>query len=314
VDWKIQDYGLFIQKYPNILGTDVAGTIAAVGPGVTNFKQGQRVIGWAFSLGTGEPRDGALQLYSIIKARNASPIPDSMSFERAVVLPLAVSTAAAGLYLKDHLGLAYPGKETKKLAKTILVWGGSSSVGATVIQLARASGLTVYATASTRNNGLVKELGAEKAFDYTQKGVVDEIVQAVKESGGEFVGVYDAISLKDSFTTSGEILHKLGGGHVVGTLPPNVEFPEGVKCTGGTSARMCCWASCADMRPVFATKISGDAVGDAVWGKYLPEALESGQLKAKPDPIVIKGGLDKMQEAFDRQKQGVSAGKIVVVP
>jgi len=233
VDWKIQDHGVFIQKYPIVLGTDVAGSIAAVGQGVTNFKQGQRVMGWAFSLATGEPRDGALQLYSIIKARNASPIPDSMSFERAVVLPLAVSTAAAGLYLQDHLGLPYPGKETKKSNKTILVWGGSASVGATVIQLARASGLTVYATASARNHALVKELGAEKAFDYTQKGVVDEIVQAVKEGGGEFVGIYDAIALKDSFTTSGEILKKLGGGHVVGTLPPNVEFPEGVKCSGG---------------------------------------------------------------------------------
>lgn len=53
-------------------------------------------------------------------------------------------------------------------------------------------------------------------------------------------------------------------------------------------------------------------VGEAVWQKYVPGALESGQLQAKPDPIVIKGGLANMQKALDRQKKGVSAAKVVV--
>lgn len=44
VDWKIQDYGLFIQKWPTVLGTDVAGEVVEVGEGVSNFKKGDRVI------------------------------------------------------------------------------------------------------------------------------------------------------------------------------------------------------------------------------------------------------------------------------
>ena len=53
-------------------------------------------------------------------------------------------------------------------------------------------------------------------------------------------------------------------------------------------------------------------VGDAVWRKYVPEALANGQLLAKPDPLIIKGGLSYIQEAADTLKKGVSAAKVVV--
>lgn len=53
-------------------------------------------------------------------------------------------------------------------------------------------------------------------------------------------------------------------------------------------------------------------MANAVWRDFVPKALQSGQLRAKPDPIVIEGGLEKMQESMNRQKQGVSAAKIVV--
>jgi hypothetical protein len=54
-------------------------------------------------------------------------------------------------------------------------------------------------------------------------------------------------------------------------------------------------------------------VGDAVWVQYVPEALASGKLLAKPDPIIIiKGGLSHIQEAADTLKEGVSAAKVVV--
>ena len=53
-------------------------------------------------------------------------------------------------------------------------------------------------------------------------------------------------------------------------------------------------------------------VGDAVWRKYVPEALSTGQLLAKPDPLLIKGGLHHIQEGLDTLKRGVSAAKVVV--
>jgi len=189
---------------------------------------------WALVLETGKPRDGAFQLYSIAKAGFVAPILESVSFEQAAVLPLSISTAAAALYPKSCLAVPYPAKYPRPLNKTILIWGGSSSVGATAIQLARASGLTVFATVSSRNHSFVESLGATKAFDYTQSGVADEIGAALK--GSDFVGIFDAISTKESYTIGGELLSKLGGGTVVGTnAPMGFTLPDNVKNSSGTT-------------------------------------------------------------------------------
>ena len=53
-------------------------------------------------------------------------------------------------------------------------------------------------------------------------------------------------------------------------------------------------------------------VGDAVWGKYIPEALAVGKFQAKPDPVLVEGGLEKVQEGIDLLRKGVSAAKIVI--
>jgi len=89
-------------------------------------------------LATNDPKHGGSQLYTVCKDIVVSPTPDSLSFEQAVVLPLAVSTAATGLFKKDRLALPYPTNASKPTGKTVLVWGGSSSVGSSAIQLAAA--------------------------------------------------------------------------------------------------------------------------------------------------------------------------------
>jgi hypothetical protein len=53
-------------------------------------------------------------------------------------------------------------------------------------------------------------------------------------------------------------------------------------------------------------------VGDAVWRKYIPAALAAGKFQTKPEPLIIKGGLEKVQEGIDLLKDGVSAKKIVI--
>jgi NADPH:quinone reductase-like Zn-dependent oxidoreductase len=113
-------------------------------------------------------------------------------------LPLALSTAAAGLYLPEYLGLPLPSTAPKSTGKTVLIWGGSSSVGATAIQLAIASGLEVVATASSPNHAFVKFLGASFVFDYKSISAVEQIVARLQHS--ELVGVYDAIGEEKSFT------------------------------------------------------------------------------------------------------------------
>jgi NADPH:quinone reductase-like Zn-dependent oxidoreductase len=166
------------------------------------------------------------QLYSVAQELALSPIPSSIPFENAVVLPLAVSTAAAGLYQKEALALSYPSTEPKQSGKSILVWGGSSSVGSTVIQLAVASGLEVVSTSSKKNFGYVKALGAKHVLDHTEDAVVDDLVSLLQ--GSSFVGAYDAISSAETLKASEEIVHRLGGGKLVRVLPQASEttYPD----------------------------------------------------------------------------------------
>lgn len=132
---------------------------------------------------------GSFQNYSIALAQATTPLPDNIAFESAAVIPLALSTAAAGLYQSDGLKLTLPTSNPKSTGKTLLVWGGSSSVGATVIQLARASGLEIVATASERNFDLVKKLGANEVFDYSTPGIVGDLVTVLKKK--QVAGAYD---------------------------------------------------------------------------------------------------------------------------
>jgi NADPH:quinone reductase-like Zn-dependent oxidoreductase len=161
-----------------------------------------------------------------------APIPDSLPYEQAVVLPLAISTAAAGLYQKGYLELPYPTTDTKSSGKTILIWGGSSSVGSATIQLAIASGLEVVSTSSKKNFEFVKSLGAKRVYDHSDSTAVKGIVAALKET--DFVGAYDAISLPESIKPTIEIVHQLGGGKVATVLPYTGDLPSNVTTHQGT--------------------------------------------------------------------------------
>ncbi len=181
---------------------------------------------------TGEPKYGGFQLYTVAYEITVSPIPDSISYEDAVVLPLAISTAAAGLYQKGFLALPYPTINPKPTEKTILIWGGSSSVGSTTIQLAVGSGLEVVSTASKKNLDYLKSLGAKHVFDHSSATAVEDIVAVLK--GTDFVGAYDAISLPETLKPTAEIVHQLGGGKIVTVLgAPTIVLPSDVTAVGG---------------------------------------------------------------------------------
>ncbi|OCK79131.1 GroES-like protein [Lepidopterella palustris CBS 459.81] len=296
VDWKIQEWGIFVQKYPNVLGEDIAGEIVEVGSGVSHLKKGDRAIAHCIGLMTNDPKNGAFQLYTVCDALTVSPIPSTLSFERGAVLPLAISTAAVGLFAKDRLALPFPTTgASKPTGKSVLIWGGSSSVGATAIQLAVAAGVEVVTIASKHNLDFVKSVGANHAFDYRSSSVVDDIVAAVK--GTDFAGVYDAIGSADAIKLWSQVIQKVGAGTFACTMPEPEGIPEGIKGGGITALTI---------------NNKDKDIGQAIWGKFIPEALANGSFQAKPDPQVITGGLSKIQEACDVLKKGISAGKVVV--
>lgn len=93
-------------------------------------------------------------------------LPYAIPTSKGVVLPLGISTAAAGLFQKGYLGLPFPKEDFEDLGRTVLIWGGSSSVGSCAIQLAIAAGADVITTAGPKNFEYVKRLGARQCFDY----------------------------------------------------------------------------------------------------------------------------------------------------
>lgn len=128
----MQDAPYFQLKYPTILGTDVSGTIVQLGSNVTRFKIGQRVIGHCDHVVTGNPSHAGFQRFSTCREILVAKIPDTLPLANAAVLPLSISTAATGLF--KLLALPFPELDPKPTGKTILIWGGSSSVGASAIQ------------------------------------------------------------------------------------------------------------------------------------------------------------------------------------
>ena len=140
-----------------------------------------------------------------------------------------------GLYPSYRLGLPLPqATSPKPINKVILVWGGSSSCGSAAIQLAVASGLTVVATASSRNHELVKSIGAKEVLDYADEGIVGKLVEVIKGTGMEFAGAVDAIAEDKTWRACAEVAKALGGGKMATFLPRGIEnVPEGVEMCPG---------------------------------------------------------------------------------
>ncbi len=294
IDGKLQALAFYPLPYPTIMGQDVAGEVVSVGPNVTNFKEGDRVIGFTAGFTTKKDTDNAFQAYTVLDTSTISKIPDSISFENGVVLPLSVSTAASGLFNPDFLNLRLPTEPAQKpTGETLLVWGGASSVGSSVIQLAVAAGYQVTTTASPKNFAYVKNLGASHVVDYASATVVSELVDSLK--GTKLVGAFDAVG-GAAWVPVAEVIAKSDGGKFVPTVMPRFpEPPEGVT-----------------MKQMQAPSIRGNHVAKAIWEDFLPRALEAGTFAPAPEPLVVGHGLEKIQEAVDVQMKGTSARKVVV--
>ena len=252
----------------------------------------------AICVGNGNPQEGGFQLYSKVSSHKAALLPPSITYAQGSVLPLALDTALVGLCSpatsSQGLGLPLPSLTPQPTGKTLVVWGGSSSVGALAIQLATAAGARVVAVASAHNFDFCRRCGAADVLDYkTAAGsVVDDVVAAVQRLGGDFVGVYDAISLPDqSYKHTLPILEKLGGGVLSVVLGPPENPPSAVKV-----------ASVFGVNPLT----------HPVWEGYVTAALEEGKLLAVPEPLVVGKGLEAVQRGLEKNKEGVSAKKVVI--
>ena len=134
----------------NVLGTDVAGRVEAVGGSVTQLRPGDEVFG----AGT-----GAYAEYLSAPANRLVPKPANLTFEQAAAVPVAALTALQALRDK---GRVQPGHR-------VLINGASGGVGTFAVQIAKSFGAEVTGICSTRNVDMVRSIGADHVVDYTRE-------------------------------------------------------------------------------------------------------------------------------------------------
>jgi len=325
IDWIKQVAGDFVFswiKYPFVLGSDSAGEVVEVGRAVTRFQVGDRVLGHA--VGTDPKRnraaEGAFQTYTVLLERMASPIPTDLSYQRAAVLPLGLSTAACGLFQKDQLALDYPSVSPSPNGKTLVVWGGSTSVGSNAIQLAVAAGYEVFTTASPRNFDYCKALGASRVFDYHDAHAVPDLIAAL---AGKTVAGALAIGGGSSDACAAVVGACRGRKFVsIATFPIAFDQPLGQKISALATVSRFLWSSLRfwlKTRPrgirskfIFGSTLVHNEVSRAIYADFLPQALAQHRYIAAPEPRVVGNGLASLQTALELQRGGVSAQKIVL--
>jgi NADPH2:quinone reductase len=265
----------------DIPGLEVAGTVAAVGPGVTSFSVGDTVCALVSGGGYAE--------FCSAPALQCLPVPRGLTLIEAASLPETFFTVWSNVFDRGRLA---PGE-------ALLVQGGSSGIGVTAIQLARAFGSRVFATAgSPEKCAACERLGAERAINYRKEDFV-EVVKSV--TGGRGVDV---------------ILDMIGGEYVPREIAALAE--EGrlvlISTLGGAMAEI-------DLRAVMGRRLS--ITGSTL--RVRPPEFKGGiarSLREKVWPLLERGAvkpvvhatfpLDRASDAHRLMESSAHIGKIVL--
>ena len=264
-----------------ILGLEGAGTVAALGEGVTGFAVGDRVCGLANGGGYAE--------FCILPEGQVLPAPDGMDDVSAAALPETFFTVWANLFMMAGL----------EKGKSVLIHGGTSGIGTTAIQLAKAFGAsTIFTTAGSSDKCAAAErLGADVAVNYREQ----DFSEVIKEKTGGVDIILDMIGgayfqrnlsalAKDVFLS---IIAFLGGPKVenANLLPIMVKR---LKVTGST------------MRP--RTDAEKREIRDELLEKVWP-LIAAGKVKPVIDRVFA---FEDVVEAHRRMEGGDHIGKIVL--
>ncbi|PIL24398.1 hypothetical protein GSI_14151 [Ganoderma sinense ZZ0214-1] len=309
IDWNIQSFGIFIEKYPVVLGFDAAGTIAQVGDGVpsSSFAVGDRVVIQGRYDPAKKEAEGTFTEYFVLPSKFAAKIPASMSFDEGATIMSGIATSVFPLYNQDptaaSVNLTAPwleGGRGKYAGKPFLVLGGAGSMGQYVIQFARLSGFSpIITTASLHNAPFLKSIGATHVLDRNLPS--DQLIaEATKLAGGHFEVVYDAISTPDTLAVA-YALTAQGGSLVIVTVA------EGLNAKAKEDGKAMHMA-----HGQFMTAFNHD-IGRMLLDA-LPALLESGDIKPNRTEI-LPGGLNAVPGGLQRLKNNqVSGVKLVVHP
>jgi NADPH:quinone reductase-like Zn-dependent oxidoreductase len=268
---------------PAILGIDMAGTVEAVGTGVTGFKPGDDVYGMTGGVGGVQ---GSLAQCAAVDADLLAMKPRSISMREAAALPLIFITAWEGLVdrAKVHAG------------QKVLVHGGAGGVGHIAVQLAKSFDAQVYATGGADQRAMIERFGGS-FIDYGSEAADDYVGRC---TGGEgFDIIFDTVggaTLDASFRATRVYL-----GHVVSILGWGKHVLAPLSFRGAT------YSGVFTLLPLLTGK------GRAAHGRILREAarlVDAGMIRVNLDPR--RFALADADEAHRCLIDGTARGKIVI--
>ncbi len=273
---------------PYIVGSDVAGVVEAVGSATSRFKVGDRV--WGSNQGL-LGKQGTFAELCTIEEDWLYPTPDGVDDKTVAACALVGITAHLGLFAEAKL----------VAGETVLVQGGSGGVGSMVLQMAKAAGAKVVATAGTEEKAQrCLELGADEVVIYTQANVAE----AVAKSSPNGVNVIWETQREPDFDLLVSCLAERGRIVIMAGRDARPSFPVGPF-----------YVKCASIHGFVMFKASADSQRKAA--TEINEWLLSGKLRSQIGlelPLSKAAEAHRMQESATLQKSGTLAGKIVLTP
>lgn len=279
-DWKTcAGFLPFLQAsyLPLVPGFDGTGTVVALGEGAAGFAEGDRV---AFMSSVPLGRGGTWSEYAICPLANAVKLPDALSFVQAATIPVPGVSAREALVFEGRVAAG----------ERVLVNGGSGGTGIFGIQIAKAAGALVAATAGPGNQDLLRALGADCPIDYRGEDVAARIADWAPDGVDLLLDTVGQGSLADPAA-----LIRPGGRYVaIETMLPDEALPDAGRFAARDIAAVRASANFLRLRDHLAALVA---------------AVEAGTISAPPVELLP---LDQAATALARVREGHVRGKIVL--
>jgi alcohol dehydrogenase len=279
---------------PAIMGLDIAGDIAAIGPGVTGISVGDRVLVDPINRVEGglmgETVHGGLAELCRARAHQIIKLPADVTYADAAALPVAYGTAIRMMYTKGHVAKG----------EKVLILGASGGVGVCCLQLAKLVGAEVVACAgSDAKAARLKELGADHVINYNTRDFVEAVYELYGKPSRRGAHTHRGLDVVVNFTGGDTWVKSLRCLRVGGRL-----------LTCGATAG---YAPTEDIRFIWTFELN--VCGSNGWMREdihkLFELIQSGKLKAMIDRTYP---LDQAREALRVIEDREVFGKVVVTP
>lgn len=289
VDTKVRSPKDKIETAPRVLGWDASGVVEAVGPDVTLFKVGDEVY-YAGDI----TRSGSDAQFQLVDERIVGVKPKSLGFAEAAALPLTTITAYEAFF--DRLGISRAGASK---GQSVLIIGAGGGVGSIGIQLAKAAGLVVIATASRpETTSWVEALGADHVVNHREP-----MVEQVRALGFQHVDHIAIFNDMRHWETAVELIRPQGG--IVTIDDTNLPMPmEGMKMKAASLHWEFMFARAMHQTP--------DMIEQHKLLTHVAKEIDAGRIRTTLDQVLSPINAANLREAHRLIETGAAKGKIVV--